>query len=90
MIKNNNDMSQLSNLEGWTNRCDTYDTYYKKINDYEICVTKYINSTKWEVVLIEWDAHGSQSNEIPLNYNATFEWVIKLTELLTSANNSED
>ena len=31
-------MGELSNL-GWENRCDTYDTYHKKITDFEIVVS---------------------------------------------------
>lgn len=76
-------MCRLSDL-GWRNRCDTFDTYYKKINDYEVCVSKHINSKSWSVTLVEWDESGNHSDEITINYDATFDWVIQLTEVLSN------
>ena len=66
------------------NRCDTFDTYYKKINDYEVCVSKHINSKSWSVTLVEWDESGNHSDEITINYDATFDWVIQLTDVLSN------
>ena len=76
-------MCRLSDL-GWRNRCDTFDTYYKKINDYEVCVSKHINSKSWSVTLVEWDESGNNSDEITINYDATFDWVVQLTEVLSN------
>ena len=78
-----NVMCRLSDL-GWRNRCDTYDAYYKKINDYEVCVSKHINSKEWSVTLIEWDGGGINSDEITINYDANIDWVIQLTEVLSN------
>ena len=78
-----NVMCRLSDL-GWKNRCDTYDAYYKKINDYEVCVSKHINSKEWSVTLIEWDEGGRNSDEITINYDANIDWVIQLSEVLSN------
>lgn len=79
--KSKNDMSGLSSL-GWKNQCDTFDTYYKKIGDYEILVSKHIKSRYWTVSLID---RGFQvSPEITINRNATFEWVVELTGILSN------
>jgi len=75
-----NIMSRLSEM-GWSNRGVTYDTYSKKINNYEIMVHRYINSTNWQCTLVEWN--GNLSNEITINYDASFEWIISITELLS-------
>ncbi len=76
-------MCRLSEM-GWSNRCDTYDTYSKKINDYEIMVHKHINSKDWQCTLVEWNENGSLSDEITINYDASFEWVVSIAELLSN------
>lgn len=81
-----NIMSPLSD-RGWFNqqqviRTDAFDTYSKKINDCEIIVSKYTKSSKWECVLIEFAADG-RNDEITINYDATFDWVVSLEKLLS-------
>ena len=74
-------MRRLSEL-GWQNRCDTFDTYYKKINNYEIVVSKHIKETKWQVTLVLHD--GGFEDEITINEDAKLEWIISITELLSN------
>jgi hypothetical protein len=77
-------MTRLSDL-GWKNQFDTFDTYYKKINNYEVIVSKHIDSKCWSVTLVSWDESRNYSDEITMNYNATFDWVIQLTEVLSNS-----
>ena len=78
----NIDMRKLSDL-GWKTRFDTFETYWKEINDYEIIVSKHINSKSWDCTLVQhFDENGS--DEININCDATFDWVIKLVDLLSA------
>jgi len=77
MGKNMNGLLEL----GWENRCDTFDTYYKKINDYEVCVSQHTTEKHWTVTLVHW--HDNETNEIAINYDATFEWVVAISEMLS-------
>ncbi len=72
-------MNQLTSL-GWNSRFDTFETYYKKIGDYEIIVSKHISETKWDCTLVEWNEEVI--NEITLNSDYDFEWIIKLVDVL--------
>lgn len=74
-------MNQLTNL-GWYNVYDTFESYYKKINDYEVCVSKHINGDNW-IVSIQTE---EEIEIITLNHDASFDWVIQLTDILQLAN----
>jgi len=76
-------MNKLLEL-GWNHRYDTFETYYKKIGDYEIIVSKHINSKTWDCVLVQY-CEIDESCEITVNNNATLEWVISFTKLLLEA-----
>jgi hypothetical protein len=79
-------MCRLSEL-GWRNRYDTFDTYYYEINDYKIYVSRHVNSQSWSVTLVEYDSEINEINEITINSNATFDWVIQLKEVLSNTTN---
>lgn len=69
-------MNQLINL-GWYNICDKlYETYYKTINNYTICVAKHIDGNNWMVSI------QTEEEIIEINKNASLKWVIKLADLL--------
>lgn len=74
-------MHRLLDRPGWTNRCDTYDTYYKTINDFEVIVSKHISKTKWSCTLVQW-LDSKDSDEIVIREDCTFEWIVYLTNLL--------
>lgn len=78
-------MEKLSTL-GWTNRSDNFDLYYKKINVYRVYVSKPISSENWMVRLVECNEELNPE-EIVLNYDADFDWVIRLTNILEEAKN---
>ena len=80
--KNNNLMDKLDEL-GWQHEYTNFISYFKKIQDYEIFVSKHVNETKWVVTLIKWDNRSSE--EIIINNNATLDWVINITKLLEDA-----
>lgn len=80
------DMQKLSDL-GWKTRFDTFETYWKEINDYEIVVSKHINSKSWDCTLVQhFDEYTDkmESAEVTINLNATFDWVIKLVDILST------
>ena len=68
---------------GWLNRCDTFDSYYKKINHYEIVVSRHISEEKWQCTLVEWNENGTDSDEITISYDCDFYFVTEITNLLT-------
>ena len=74
-------MHKLKDL-GFENRCDTFDTYWTYINWFELHVSKHISSKKWECVLIEWNDERTESVEIYVSYDCTFQFVNKLCSLL--------
>lgn len=71
-------MDHLTHL-GFTNRCDTFDTYSKKLEDYTIHVSKYINDKHWVCTLTDNDGN----DEITINYDTTLKWIIELENILS-------
>lgn len=71
-------MNKLINL-GWNKTSTTlYETYSKTINDYTIQVTKHINGTNWIASIQTCE----EIEIITLNHDASFDWVIQLTDIL--------
>jgi hypothetical protein len=79
-------MEQELNKLNWEHQFDTFITYWKKIGYYTIYVSKHTKETKWNVTLIEW-WDGNQSNEITINHNANFKWLMDLVQILSIAKN---
>lgn len=77
-------MGVLSIKLGWQHRLDTFDTYFTKIGNYEIVVSKHNSETKWSCVLIQDD------NEIKLSENTTVTDVLKIHNLLSYINQRKE
>lgn len=71
-------MKRLIDL-GWSSRLDTFETYYKSIDDYQIFVGRHIEQDPFWVTLIYHEC------EIIVNYDADFDWVVSLDKLLSNA-----
>lgn len=69
---------------GFTNRCDTFDTYYKEIKEnLELCIFKHIKDKNWSCSLIQNIHEYNLNDEITISYDCTFEWVMDLEKILT-------
>jgi hypothetical protein len=76
-------MEQELDKLNWESRFDTFISYWKNIGDYTLHVSRHIKETKWTVTLIDCD----NDNEIVINYNANFKWLMDLANLLYIAEN---
>ena len=70
---------------GFRHRYDTFFTYWKEIDDYEIIFSKHISNTDWVCTLVSHDT--DHSDEITINYNCTTEWALNIVKLLEEAPN---
>ena len=75
-------MERLEEL-GWTNIYDyPYTTYIKKIGDIELCVTKHNRHDKWKVFVIDDDKEIKTHDEVAINYDASYEWVVEFYNVM--------
>lgn len=66
---------------GFKPRYDTFESYMLNIEDLNIIVDKHNKETKFKCWLIN-NYDGTKSDEICVNDDCTFEWVMSLVELL--------
>lgn len=60
---------------------DTFESYMLNIDDFNIIIDKHINETKYKCWIVS-NYDGVKSDEICINDDCTFEWIMDLVELL--------
>lgn len=79
---------ELSKLN-WENRFDTFITYWKEIGEFKLYVSRHINESKWTATLVQWDEEP-YSNEININYDTNFKWLMDMVQLLSIAQHERE